>query len=148
MINRTYGCEDCGFQMTVELRSDQWDQPPPDCPRCSMATQQEFIPPAIGGSLRAQATAMAMDIAERDYGVADIQTGGREGSTPQVRYRDGPRNPSSWGAQMGALQTAVALGRENRLKYGSGLDVLQQALKSGDQPDIIDISKRRSARLW
>lgn len=148
MILRTYGCPECGHTMTLELRSDQWDQPPPDCPRCSQQTEQEFVPVAIGGSVAARATDMALDIAAKDYNVADIHLDHREGSKPRVRYRDAdPASASTWGAQGAALQQAIALGRENRLRYGSGLDVLQSALKSGSQPDLIELSKRRSARL-
>ena len=33
MILRTYMCEDCGFNTTVELRADQWDQEAPYCPK-------------------------------------------------------------------------------------------------------------------
>ena len=42
---------------------------------------------------------------------------------------------------------AIAAGRANRLRYGSGLDVLQHNLKTGVQPDLIELSKRRSIKL-
>lgn len=149
MILRTYACDACGHSMTVELRAEQWDQGPPDCPVCAQITAQAFKPPAIGGSARSRAVDLALDIAEKDYGVADIQADGREGGKPKVRYKDDMANPpSTWGAQSAALAQAVALGRENRLRYGSGLDVLQQNLKSGVQPDLIEQSKRRSPRIW
>jgi hypothetical protein len=45
------------------------------------------------------------------------------------------------------LEAAVTEGRQTRLKYGSGLDVLQAHLKSGAQPDLIELSKRRSPRV-
>jgi hypothetical protein len=51
--------------------------------------------------------------------------------------------PSSWGE---VLEAAVAGRRRTRLKYGDGLDVLQRALKRGDQPDLIELSKQRAAR--
>lgn len=148
MIIRTYACPECGHRTKVELRSDQWDAGPPECQLCPALTHQEFTPPAIGGSARSRATALALDIAEKDYGIADIQTTGREGSVPEVRFRDQSSSPSSWGAQGAALSQAMALGRENRLRHGSGLDVLQSALRSGAQPDLIEASKRRSARGW
>lgn len=150
MILRTYSCEACAYRIEVELRAEQWNDPPPDCPRCASGyVVQEFKPPAIGGSHRARATALALDIAEKDYGVADIQADGKEGGRPKVRFKDDNRpGASTWVAQNAALAQAVALGRENRLRYGSGLDVLQQSLKSGVQPDLIEMSKRRSPRIW
>ena len=149
MILRTYGCDGCGHTMTIELRADQWDQAPPECPNCTAQTAQEFKPPAIGGSNRTRAVDLALDIAEKDYGVADIQVSGKEGGKPKVRFKDDNRpGASTWGAQSAALAQAMALGRENRLRYGSGLDVLQANLKSGAQPDLIELSKRRSARIW
>ena len=42
----------------------------------------------------------------------------------------------------------MAIGRETRIKHGNGLDVLQGALKSGAQPDLIEASKRRSMKVW
>lgn len=143
MILRTYGCERCNHTMTVELRSDQWDQEPPECPRCASMTHQEFTPPAIGGSVQGKATALALDIAERDYGVADIQADGRMESTPKVRYKDAqPANASSWGIHSEALSSAVSLGREVRLKHGNGLDIIK------GMPDLIAESKKRSMRVW
>lgn len=148
MIIRTYGCEHCNHTLTVELRSEQWDQEPPECPRCANTTHQEFVPPAIGGSLRGKATALALDIAEKDYGVADIQADGKPEGRPKVRFRDQTESTSTWGVQTEALSQAIAAGRESRLKYGSGLDVLQTSLKNGSQPDLIEASKRRSMRVW
>lgn len=149
MILRTYACDACGHRMTVELRADQWQQEPPECPHCSALTAQEFKPPAIGGSNRARAVDLALDIAEKDYGVADINVEGRQGGKPKVRFKDDMANPpSTWGAQSAAMAQAIALGRETRLRYGSGLDALQSALKSGAQPDLIELSKKRSARIW
>jgi hypothetical protein len=50
----------------------------------------------------------------------------------------------------GALQTAVAAGRRTRMESGGidGLDVLQKALKSGEQPDLIAVSKARSIKVY
>ena len=148
MILRSFMCPDCGYRMDVELRSDQWQEPPPECPRCDAATHQEFKPPAIIGSNIARATAIAHEIAATDYNVADIQSPSRSGRS--VRYKDSVDGvpASTWGMQQGALQQAIAIGRETRIKHGSGLDVLQGALKSGAQPDLIEASKRKSYRVY
>jgi hypothetical protein len=149
MILRTYGCADCNYVMTVELRADQWDQPAPECPRCASDPMgQEFSPPAIGGSPQRRAADLALDIAEKDYGVADIQ--GQKEGPPKVRYRDVTQQQggSSWGATTEMLQTAIALGRENRVRHGSGLELLQTSLRNGTQVDLIEASKKRSMRVW
>ena len=103
---------------------------------------QEFAPPAIGGSNRSKAVDLALDIAEKDYGVADISAPGHQGGTPKVRYKDQSPDTSTWGSPPEALAQAVALGRETRLRYGSGLDVIKS------MPDLIEISKRRSSMVW
>lgn len=143
MILRTYGCETCNHMMTVELRSDQWDAEPPECPMCTRVTHQEFSPPAIGGSVRGKATALALDIAEKDYGVADIQADGKPEGRPKVRFKDQPmESQSSWGVHSEALATAVSVGRQTRLQHGSGLDIIKT------MPDLIQESKKRSMRVW
>lgn len=146
-IIRTYGCNECGHIMEVQLRADEWDAPEPDCPACSTQTRQEFKPPAIGGSHRSRATDLAHQIAREDYGVSDIQSPSRAG--PSVRYHDqSAGTASTWMGGGGQLQQAMALGRQTRLQHGNGLDVLHNALKSGAQPDLIELSKRRSAKVW
>lgn len=142
MILRTYGCADCNHMMTVELTATQWDQAPPECPKCAGATYQEFRPPGIGGSIRAKATDLALDIASNDYGVADIQADGKPEGRPKVRFKDQTSTPSSWGVHSEALATAVSLGRQTRLQHGSGLDIIK------GMPDLIQASKRRSMRVW
>ena len=143
MILRTYGCAQCNHMMTVELRADQWDQEPPECPMCAHGTHQEFQPPGIVGSARSKATALALDIAEKDYGVADIQADGRPEGKPKVRYKDVQAGgSSSWGMHSEALSQAVTLGRQTRLQHGSGLDIIKTL------PDLIQESKKRSARIW
>jgi len=134
--------------MEVMLSAEQWNAEAPECPRCSVAPMaQEFYPPAIGGSHAARAHAVAEKIAAEDYGVANIQSGSRTG--PRVRYQDqGGEAASTWMAGGAQLQQALALGRQNRLQHGSGLDVLQANLKSGVQPDLIELSKRRSMKVW
>jgi hypothetical protein len=158
-IIRTYACPECLHQMDVVLTAEQWDDPPPDCPACDRRDmQQEFKPPAIGGSARSRATAIAEQIASEDYKVANFHAYGKEGHPAKVRYKDQSdqvregkwAGPNAREYQIGqeALESAVALGRASRLKYGSGLDVLQQTLADGTQPDLIEQSKRRSARIW
>lgn len=143
MILRTYGCEACNHMMTVELRADQWDQPPPECPVCAGSTHQEFAPPAIGGSARARATDLALDIAAKDFHVSDIQADGKPEGRPKVRYKDVQAGgSSSWGMHSEALSQAVTLGRQTRLQHGSGLDIIKTL------PDLIQESKKRSMRVW
>lgn len=149
MIIRTYACAECAYMFEVSLSSDQWNAEPPDCPRCSEQTQQEFRPPAIIGSHLSRATDLAHKIADEDYGVADLRSPSRSG--PAVRYKDQTAEvipASTWGAANAQFQQAIALGRETRLRHGSGLDILQGALKSGAQRDLIADSKRRSIRTW
>ena len=150
-IVRSYACPDCGHFLEVTLRADQWQEEAPICPVCQHQQMgQEFQPVAIGGSHRAKAVALAEKIAAEDYGVADIKAEGRQGGTPKVRYKDSSAPPSQWMNMNGNVQfaQATALGRQTRQKYGDGLDVLQHNLKTGDQPDLIEISKRRSMKVW
>ena len=149
-IVRTYGCSQCGGFLELTLTMDQADDGPPDCPRCSVVTVQEFQPFAIGGSTRTRARDLAQTIAHEDYGVADIQVDHRYESTPKVRYKDQgtTAQASVWGATGNMLEQAVAIGRQTRQRYGSGLDILHNALKTGEQPDLIEASKRKSMRVW
>ena len=158
-IVRTYGCENCGYVMDVTLTMDQVDDAPPDCPRCIVAydgfkepMQQEFKPIAIGGSNVARANKLTEDILANDYGVANLQRDNREGSTPKVRYRDqgNPAQTSTWGATGAMLEQAVSMGRQTRMANGglSGVDTLQAMLKSGQQVDLIEASKKRSMKVW
>ena len=55
---------------------------------------------------------------------------------------------SPWGIAREALEAAIASGRQTSLKYGSGLNVRLDNLKSGAAPDLIELSKRRAARVW
>ena len=150
MILRTYMCAECGYRLEAQLTSDQWNAEPPDCPMCEERTHQEFKPPAIGGSHLSRATDLAHTIASEDYGVADLRSPSRSG--PAVRYKDAPAQeiipPSTWHGGGSQMAQALALGRETRLRHGNGLDVLQNALKSGAQPDLIEMSKRRSYRVY
>lgn len=111
--------------------------------------QQEFRPIAIGGSNAARARAIAEDIADRDYHVADMQRD-KYARTPTVRYKDATTTvpPSTWQAANQTLEMAIAAGRQVRLKHGNGLDVLQANLASGVEPDLIAASKRRALKVW
>lgn len=151
-IVRTYQCEECFNRIELTLPMDQWDREPPNCPVCERERmQQEFKPFAIGGSNTAKAHAIAEDIANNDYHVADIQREYRPEGTPKVRYKDAgsvPAQSANWGATSEALSMAIAAGRETRLQHGSGLDVLQANIKSGVEPDLIELSKRRSIKVY
>lgn len=152
-IVRSYFCERCAHQMTVTLSSDQWEADAPECPNCAISPmQQEFKPIAIGGSVTGKANAIVEQIAAEDYGVADMQRDRREGATPKHRYKDQgpPAQASTWGATGDMINQAMAIGRQTRMQSGglSGLDVLQKALKTGDQPDLIEASKKRAIRIY
>jgi hypothetical protein len=154
-IVRTYGCGDCGHFMEITLTMEQVDDPPPNCPRCATVTQQQFKPIAIGGSTVGKAVKLAETIAAEDYGVADMQHDTRHGGTPKVRYKDQGNTlqqsqMSSWGASGNVMSEALALGRQTRMANGgySGVDTLQAMLKSGEQPDLIEASKRRAMKVW
>lgn len=149
--------------MDVVLSMDQVDDPPPPCPKCAMRghppspgmpsygqMRQEFKPFAIGGSATAKAHALAEDIAANDYNVGDIQIARKEGDNNKVRYKDQSAviAPSQWTVARDTLEHAIASGRQSRLRHGSGLDVLQENLKSGAEPDLIENSKRQSIKVW
>ena len=152
-IVRTFGCPACNYVWETTLPSDQWDAPPPSCPQCDAAeVRQEFKPAHINGSYRARAQGIAEDIATTDYHAADIQPDRRAEATPKVRYKDQTTQQSpqasTWGVAQEALQSAISAGRQSRIKYGSGLDVLQHNLKTGAEPDLIAQSKKRLIRVW
>ena len=149
MIIRTYGCPACNHIMDVQLTSDQVDDPPPACPMCAQRTNQEFRPVAIGGSAGSRAAKIAETIAEQDYGVSNMKLDGQGGRNKITYAGTNPGQASTWGAAQGALQTALAVGRQTRMENGgTGIDILQRSLKDGTQADLIEISKRRSARIW
>ena len=147
-IVRTYFCPECAHQVEVTLSLDQWDAPPPSCEACdARELRQEFKPPAIGGSVRAKAAAITEDIIANDYNVANYTPDHHEGSVPKVTYKDQAATtlPSSWGP---TLQQAIEVGRESRRQYGSGMEVLGRMLKTGEQPDLIEASKRRAIKVY
>lgn len=150
-IVRTYACPECNHWIEVTLAADQWDDPEPECPACAARTQQQFKPFGITGSNNARAHAIAEDIVSNDYHAADFQREWRREGTPTVRYKDQNASipASSWNGVQGALETAVAIGRQTRtLHGGTGLDVLKANLASGAEPDLIANSKRKSIKVW
>ena len=153
MINRTYQCPACNHRMDVTLTAEQWNEPPPSCEACDARTDQEFKPPAIGGSVRARAAAITENIIANDYGVANFQSDHRQGATPKVRYKDQTANvlPSDWQAagHRAMLETAIGIGKQNRRQFGmDGLDMLKRNIASGVQPDLIEASKRKAIKVW
>lgn len=143
-IIRDYVCPQCNYFMHVTLTFEQWDTPPPACPACEVLTRQEFTPPSIVGSHRAKATAIAEEIADSDYNVADMKVEGYEGVRNKVRYKDqlASHIPTGWVNPAGLLQQAVVNGRQHRKEHGSALDLIKQ------EPDLIANSKRISSRIW
>ena len=139
-IVRTFGCASCGYVLDVTLSMSEWDAPPPACPACATRTHQRFKPVAVGGSFRSRAVKLAEDIAEKDYGVADMKIENYPGVRNKVRYKD--QNPTQAGGwvnpQMQTMTQALQAGRDSRLAYGSALDTIKS------MPNLIEISKRRS----
>lgn len=110
-----------------------------------------FTPPAIGGSVRARAARIAEDIAANDYGVANINFEHREGGAPQVRYKDQTASamPAQWQGRRELLERAISIGKQNRRDFGlDGLDILKRNLAGGEQPDLIEASKKKAIRVW
>ena len=153
-IRRTYACPDCNHFWEVVLDMSQSDAPSPSCPACDTRdTQQVFKAPGIiNSSPHSRAQALTEDILANDYHVADIDRDRRHEAKPKVRYKDQASTvmPSSWTNVGGpdVMNAAIATGRQTRLEFGSGLVVLQANLKSGAQPDLIEVSKKRSPKIW
>ena len=155
-IRRTYQCGDCFHRLEVVLEIGQADDPPPGCPLCAQrAMDQQFVPIAVRGvqaTHRDNARKIAETIAAEDYGVADMTTRGA-GVAIKHRLKDQgtpaqQQQVASWTADMSNINTAIASGRKTRAEGGDGLDILQRALKSGAQPDLIEVSKRNMARIY
>jgi hypothetical protein len=140
--------------MEVTLTAEEWEKPPPSCEMCdARETQQEFKPPAIGGSVRARAAAITESIIANDYGVANFQSDRRLGGTPKVRYKDQTAAvlPSDWqqAGHKAMLETAIGIGKQTRRQFGmDGLDMLKRGIESGAQTDLIEASKRRAIKVW
>lgn len=153
-ITRTYMCPECAMRIEVVLDSQDWDKPPPSCEFCdARAMNQEFHPPAIGGSNMSKAAKLAEEIMATDYKVANFTPDGRVGGTGKVRYKDETAGlmPSSFQKAQHAemLQTAIGIGRQNRREFGpDGLDMLRKGIMEGTQVDLIEASKRRSIKVW
>lgn len=150
MIVRTYHCPECNHRMEQVLTADQWESPPPSCEACDARMNQDFKPPAIGGSVRAKATRIAENIIATDYGVANFHSDHRQGATPKVRYKDQTASvlPSDWqkAAHREMLETAISIGKANRGR--DGLDILKRNLTTGAQVDLIEASKRKAIKVW
>jgi hypothetical protein len=158
-IVRTYQCPDCYHRMEVTLSQAEWDKPPPSCQACdAREMNQEFKPPAIGGSVRMRASAIAEDILANDYHVANYTSDRRQGGVGKTRYKDESPNilPSSFqkAAHAEILNQAIAIGRQTRADIrragglGDGLDILKRGIATGVQPDLIENSKRRAIKVW
>lgn len=151
-IIRTFACLNCGKFIEQTLTLEQADEGPPDCPYCEGAEmERQFKPFGITGSNNARAHSIVEDIVANDYHAADFQREWRREGIPAVRYKDqGASTPaSSWNGVQGALEQAVAIGRQTRNRYGgTGLDVLKANLKSGAEPDLIANSKKQSIKVW
>jgi hypothetical protein len=146
-------CPECAHRMEVILTADEWNQPPPSCEMCdARQMNQEFKPPAIGGSVRARAGRIAEDIIANDYNVANFTSDRRVGGTGKVRYKDETPNlpQANWQSiapgHQSMLETAISIGKANRGR--DGLNILQRNLRNGVQPDLIEVSKRRSIKVW
>lgn len=112
---------------------------------------QEFHPPAIGGSVHARAAAITEDIIANDYGVANYTPDNREGGTAKIRYKDQTPSvlPANWQGHREMLEQAISIGKQNRRDFGlDGLDILKRNILSGDQPDLIEASKRRAIKVY
>lgn len=149
-IVRTYACLECNHWFDVTLTAEEWDAPEPDCPACAVRTQQQFKPFGITGSPSRRAHDIAEEIVTSDYHAADFQREWRREGTPAVRYNDqGKTDTSTWSGVRSNLEQAIAIGRHTRTRYGgSGLDVLQNNLRSGAEPDLIANSKKQSIKVW
>jgi hypothetical protein len=138
----------------VTLTAEEWEKPPPSCEACDRRQMdQEFKPPAIGGSVRSRAAAITESIIANDYGVANFQSEHRQGGTPKVRYKDQTASvlPSDWQAagHKAMLESAIAIGKQTRRQFGpDGLDMLKRGIESGTQTDLIEASKRKAIKVW
>jgi hypothetical protein len=154
-IVRTYACPDCFARTEVVLDASEWDRPAPSCEACDARLNQEFSPPAIGGSVRSRAVSLAENIIANDYGVANFKSDGRQGGTPTVRYKDQTAStlPSEWqrAGHQAILEQAIAIGKMTKREsrgLGDGLDILKRGLATGVQPDLIEASKKRAIKVW
>lgn len=150
-INRSYMCPECANRIEVTLNADEWEAPPPSCDRCdAREMNQEFKPPAIGGSLMSRAAAITESIIANDYGVSNL-TLDRKGGQNKVEYKNAGSLASGgvWAGQRAMLEQAISIGKGNRREFGlDGLDILKRNLADGTQPDLIEASRRRSIKVW
>lgn len=153
-IQRTYQCPACNHRMEVTLTAEEWDSPPPSCVMCdAREMNQEFQPPALGGSVRMRAAKITEDILANDYNVANYTPDGREGGVGKTVYKDQTSAllGGSWqqAGHKAILEQAISIGKQNKSQFGAdGLDILKRNLASGAQPDLIEASKRRAIKVW
>ena len=143
-------CPECANRIEVVLSAEQWDAPPPSCEICdARAMNQEFKSPAIGGSHMSRAAAITESIIANDYGVSNL-TLDRKGGPNKVTYKDQSGGFSgAWSGQRAMLEQAISIGKSNRREFGmDGLDILKRNLASGAQPDLIEMSKKRSIKIY
>ena len=150
-INRSYMCPECANRIEVTLSADEWEAPPPSCNVCdAREMNQEFHPPAIRG-VASRAAAITEDIIANDYGVSNI-TFDRKGGQNKVAYKDQSSslvNGGAWAGQRAMLEQAISIGKGNRREFGmDGLDILKRNLANGTQPDLIEMSKKRSIKIY
>ena len=145
-------CPECANRIEVALSAEQWDAPPPSCLVCdAREMNQEFKTPAIGGSHMSRAAAITESIIANDYGVSNV-TLDRKGGPNKIEYKDQSNslvNGGAWAGQRAMLEQAISIGKSNRREFGmDGLDILKRNLASGAQPDLIEVSKKRSIKVW
>lgn len=150
MIVRTYRCARCKRRLRVELRAEQWADPPPACPWCATAVEQEFVPFGVLGTATqarniAEASAIvASTIPKIEVTAADVQkitvaaARMREDITEHRIEAPAPRPaPSNMSpAVKGQILSSMAFGRQYRAEHGvSPLASVRDAMKRGDIPD-------------
>ena len=102
---------------------------------------------------------MAEKIAAEDYGVADLHVDNRQGGKTKHRYKDqkepvaasmmGKTAAAAMAMHNASLEQAISIGRATRQQYGGdGLDIIKTNLADGTWPDIMEVSKARSAKIW
>lgn len=138
---RTYGCPDCGGVLEVVLTMAEWEAPPPDCPNCAAATEQQFKPFAVGGSAQVRAAKIAQEIAEKDLGLTNFELG-RHGAPAAPGYgHQAPKPPPGIDSQavlksmLGSGQAQIDPSRGGR--GFSALRQLQDGIRDGTVPDLV-----------
>ncbi len=86
-IRRTYFCENCEHEFTIECESNSPDPvcSNPDCDKVMEWRPKGF---AIGGSIEGKAVAHTQQILEQDYGLSNFKDNAREGETGIIRRQE------------------------------------------------------------